>query len=827
MLPLGQRYAFAVFAFITLVAGARGFYGVYRRIRRGRAEVEPHGDDLPRRVIYALMTTLTQSRTFRRRPWVSFFHAFIFYGFVFYILVNFVDAIEGFVPLRISSASAWGAAYQLFADVLSALVLVGVVALVARRFLLPARRDFLFNDQTLLQNDVRKGKIARDSLIVSAFILFHVGSRAMGAGARLAVDGPDPWEPFASMIAGLIPAQSAEAWREFGYWGALGSVLVFLAYFPYSKHLHLFLAPVNSLLKREAGSGVLPPVEVNLEAEEGFQIGAERLEELGWPRLLDAYACIQCNRCQQACPATATGKSLSPSAIEINKRMELNRLAGTGFDKGEASPRTLLEFALTPEAAWACTTCGACVAVCPVEDSPMLDIVEVRRQQVMMAGEFPAQLQTAFRGMERTQNPWGINHEQRMQWAEGLRVPTVEENPEAEVLYWVGCAASYDPQAQRTARALVKLMGEAGVSFAVLGKRECCTGDSARRAGNEVLYRSLAEKNVATLNNFRSKTIVASCPHCLNAIGHEYRQLGGEYQTVHHSELLASLVAQGRLKPQATGVDIAYHDPCYLGRHNGVYEAPREVLHQIGKVAEMPRARENSFCCGAGGAQFWKEEEPGTERIATNRMREAKETLAGSPGGVLAVGCPFCKSMLSSAPGGAETVVVKDIAELLLEAVEKGSGMIAAVPAAVEDAAVVPAPAVVAVVEEAAAVPASFVAIEEPKPVEMAAPRKKWSPAGKPSPPVDEARTAASAGTTAAPTVAEPEVPVAPRKKWNPATAREVEKPAVESSVDASKGAVTESSTGTAQETSSATEALSPAAAPRKKWQSKSGKSLN
>ncbi|MFT4112432.1 heterodisulfide reductase-related iron-sulfur binding cluster [Silvibacterium sp.] len=759
---------------------------MYRRIRRGRADAEPHWNDLPRRIVYALTTTLMQARTFRRRRWVGVFHAFIFYGFVFYILVNLVDAVDGFVPLLVSSENAWGAAYNLFADVLSALVLLGVVALVARRFLLPARRDFVFNDQTLLQNDVRHGKIARDSLTVSTFILFHVGSRAVGAGARLA-QAPSPhrydsWQPFASSIARMIPVQHAQAWREFGYWGALGSVLIFLSYFPYSKHMHLLLAPVNSLVKREAGSGVLPLVEVDLEAEDVAPVGAERLEDLAWPRLLDAYACIQCNRCQQVCPATATGKALSPSAIEINKRMELNRLAGTGFDHGEASPRPLLEFALTPEAAWACTTCGACVEVCPVEDAPMLDVVEVRRQQVMMAGVFPQQWQSAFRGMERTQNPWGINHEQRMQWAEGLRVPTVEENPDAEVLYWVGCAASYDPQAQRTARALVKLLTHAGVSFSVLGKRECCTGDSARRAGNEVLYRALAEKNVATLNSVRSKTIVASCPHCLNAIGHEYRQLGGAYTVVHHSELLASLLEQGKLTPQAASATIAYHDPCYLGRHNGVYDAPRAVLQQIGKVSEMPRARENSFCCGAGGAQFWKEEEPGTERIAANRMREAKETLAGAANGVLAVGCPFCKSMLASAPGATDSIVVKDVAELLLEAVENGQGAEAMAEVVAEEQPV--AAPVQQTIQHAVTEP---VAAEEERPVEQeapATPRRKWKPASQ----VKEPQSTPEASTSEA--LSEPGAEVAPLEQ-------------------------------------SAEKAEDSSAAPRRKWLPKSGKSLN
>ncbi len=676
MLPPLQQILFLLFAIVTGALGARGFYRLYRRIKAGRRDTEERFDHLPRRIWYALVTSLTQSRTFRKRPTVSFFHSFIFYGFAFYLLVNLVDAVEGFVPLSFASLGLAGNLYVLAADVLSALVLVGVIALVIRRFLMPSRYDFTFNERTLLHPEVKQRYITRDSVIVSAFILFHVGSRAIGAGAKIALDGPDRFAPFATLLSNLFNPQNALDWRIFGYWGALGSVLLFLAYFPYSKHLHIFMAPAKYLVAREAPSGVLPPLDLDMEGD-APRLGAEKLEDLAWPRLLDAYACIQCNRCQDACPATVTGKSLSPSALEINKRMELNVLTRTqpSFEAGAPSPNPLLSFALSPEAAWACTTCGACIEVCPVQDDPMLDIIDIRRQQVMLAGEFPAQLQSAFRGMERAQNPWGINHDKRMDWAEGLNVKTTDENPEPDVLFWVGCAASYDPQSQKTARAFVQLLDHAGVDFAVLGKRECCTGDSARRAGNEYLYRQLAEKNVATLNEIRPKLIVATCPHCMNTVGKEYAQLGGDYKVMHHTQYLEMLVRDGRIAADSSSSKVAYHDPCYLGRHNGVYDAPRNVLNILSNsVVELPRNKENSFCCGAGGAQFWKEEEPGEERISDNRFREAQATLAGGEDKVLAVGCPFCKSMLQSTPAqGENPIAVKDVAELLLEGVQRRS----------------------------------------------------------------------------------------------------------------------------------------------------------
>jgi Fe-S oxidoreductase len=834
MLPFLQKIAFLLFAAMTLALGLQGFRRLYLRISRGSRDPEPRLNNLPRRIVYALTTTLTQQRTFRKRPTIALFHSFIFYGFVFYGLVNLVDAAEGYLPFSITSTNPVGATYNLLADALSFLVLLGVIALVIRRFALPSRRDFRFNPRTLLHPDVLRRKIPTDSLIVSAFILFHVGSRAIGAGAKLVIEGPDALQPFASAISHLIAPTHAETLRIFGYWGALGSVLAFLAYFPYTKHIHIFMAPAKYLVAREPSSGVLPLVALNLDTENDTEndtaveppiLGASKLEDLTWPRLLDSHACIQCNRCQDVCPATATGKSLSPSALEINKRMELNDLAArqspfsfalAPFETGSPSPHPLLKFALSPEAAWACTTCGACMEVCPTQDEQMLDIIDIRRNQVMMEGEFPSQLQSAFRGMERAQNPWGINHEQRLAWADGLQVKTTDENPTPDVLYWVGCAASYDPQAQKTARAFVELLNHAEVNFAVLGKKECCTGDSARRAGNEYLYRQLADRNVSTLNTVQPKLIVASCPHCMNSIGHEYKQIGGDYKVMHHTEYLESLVANKKLTATPSEATITYHDPCYLGRHNGVYEPPRNLLHILGNnTPELPRNRENAFCCGAGGAQFWKEEEPGDERISDNRFREVQQTLTDASGEkVLAVGCPFCKSMLGSTPlkAASEDIAIKDVAELLLEGVRRNKGLTSApveAPAPTAPAAPAPsAPSPVAAVAPIATVEAELTPTQPntadptpqperkkwqpkttsteppiqsqsqpiaavPPPTTAAPERKKWQPKAPPSRPAQEPASPSSEITTAPSTV--PAAPTPERKKWQPKAAAPAE----------------------------------------------------
>jgi Fe-S oxidoreductase len=849
MLPLPQKIAFLLLALITFALGFEGFYRLYLRVRRGIADPEPRFNKLSRRFVYALITTLLQSRTFKKRTAVSIFHSFIFYGFVFYGLVNLVDAAEGYFPFSIFSANPIGATYNLLADILSFLVLLGVIALVIRRFALPSRRDFRFNARTPLHKDVQHSKITRDSLIVSAFILFHVGSRAIGAGARIAIEGPDPFQPFATTLSHLFTPANAEAFRIFGYWGALGSVLLFLAYFPYTKHVHIFMAPAKYFVERESGSGVLPPVALDLEPESETKvgtktIGASKLEDLAWPRLLDAYACIQCNRCQDVCPATATGKSLSPAALEINKRMELNYLtaqrspfafAAAPFEKGTPSPNPLLKFALTPEAAWACTTCGACIEVCPTQNEQMLDIIDIRRNQVMIEGEFPSQLQSAFRGMERAQNPWGINHEQRLAWADGLNVKTTDENPTPDVLYWVGCAASYDPVAQKTARAFVELLNHAEVNFAVLGKKECCTGDSARRAGNEYLYRQLADKNVSTLNTVQPKLIVASCPHCLNSLGHEYKQIGGDYKVLHHTEYLETLVANKKLKPAPNEATITYHDPCYLGRHNGVYDAPRNLLHVLGNTTELPRNRENSFCCGAGGAQFWKEEEPGDERISDKRFREVEQTLASATGEkVLAVGCPFCKSMLGSTPSS-EDIAIKDVAELLLEGVRKAKGL--TIPtidtkAFHEIRPTTQNPVILSEAPERAAGESSWVQSKDPEsaiPVPVAQnlsvtttnspspvpERKKWQPKST-TPVIEKTPTQSSAQEIKQPEAPKPAEtqplpPATPeRKKWQPKTTATTQPTQPEPAAVAEQAPSPEP-----------TSPLEPQAPARKKWQPK------
>ncbi|TAK08105.1 (Fe-S)-binding protein [bacterium] len=665
MLTLIEKISFLLLAAFSLSYAGIGFYRVYKAIVRGRPD--SRFDHLLQRFSRALWIVFSQQSVFKKRPVISVLHALVFYGFVYYFLVNVVDVLEGFFSFH-ARAGFWNP-FNLLADLLTAGVLVGIIGLVIRRLIVrPA--DFIFAPNVPVQEQVRAG-IFRDSAIVAGFIIFHVGSRLLFKATQLAQEGSDPFHPVSSVFAGMFSGMSpgvVEGLNHFFWWGALGSILVFIPYFPRSKHIHIFMAPVNLALRKEK-AGVLEPMD--FEKEESF--GAAKLEDFAWPRLLDAYSCIMCNRCQEACPAYATGKALSPAAIVINERYELNRIL-PGFSAGESSPRPLLEFALNEEAAWACTTCNACVEVCPVGNEPMLHILDVRRERVLMQAEFPGGLKKAFTSMEGAGNPFGLSPDDRLTWAEKLpfAVPTTEQNPNPEVLYWVGCAVSYDPRAQKIAHSLAEILTAAGVNWVVLGRQEKCTGDAARRAGNEYLFSQLATENVESLNALNPKLIVTACPHCFHTLKNEYPRFGGHYQVKHHSEFINELLQSGKLRaPERSDGAVTYHDPCYLGRHNGVYDPPREVVKAMASnLRETRNNRSNSFCCGAGGAQFWKEEERGTERVSTRRYRELKETGAK----ILATACPFCMRMLSdeAAKEEPETALeVLDIAEITAQGLRK------------------------------------------------------------------------------------------------------------------------------------------------------------
>ena len=493
------------------------------------------------------------------------------------------------------------------------------------------------------------------------------------------------WAPFtvlmASAINGLGEGTNA-FFYYFSYWGHIASMLIFMNLLIHTKQFHEMTALPNVFFGSLDYPHAIAPL-VDLEDESAWEegrIGISKLEHLTWKQGLDLFSCTECGRCHDVCPTFVTNKPLTLKRFNQSLLHHLRNEETTLFRTGStAEDKTLVGEIIRPETLWACTTCRACEEVCPVSIEHVPRILGMRQNQTIMEEAYPPEMANTFKGLERNFNPWGIGFDQRADWAEGLDIPlmadmkseTEGQQPEIDMLMWVGCAGSFDSRNQKIARATATLYQKAGVKFAMLGSEEKCTGDLARRSGNEMLFQMLAGENVETLNNYKIKKIVTACPHCLNSIKNEYPQLGGEYEVFHHSQFISKLVDEGRLPVGSNLKDtITYHDPCYLGRYNNEFEAPRNLLKKAASepMREMKRHGRESFCCGAGGARMWMEETIGS-RINENRTEEAIQTGAST----VATGCPFCMTMISdgiAAKGKTESMQAKDISELVLEAVE-------------------------------------------------------------------------------------------------------------------------------------------------------------
>jgi Fe-S oxidoreductase len=506
----------------------------------------------------------------------------------------------------------------------------------------------------------------------------------------------------------------------------LGVIMAFGVFVVYSKHLHIALAPLNVLFSRRPdGLGALQPMRSGgkvLDFEEADPdadvFGLGKIEDFTWKGMLDMATCTECGRCQSQCPAWATGKPLSPKMLILDLRDHAFAKAPyllAGSDEAreklpdpvqaEAQRPLVGDSAangvIDPDVLWSCTNCGACVEECPVDIEHIDHIAGLRRHQVLIESAFPTEASSMLKNLENKGDPWGMGAARRLDWAEGLdfEVPVVDGpiGEDVEYLFWVGCAGALEDRARKTTRAIAELLHTAGVAFAVLGPAETCTGDPARRIGNEFVFSMLAQQNIETLNEAGARKIVASCPHCFNALANEYPQLGGDYEVIHHTQLLARLVTEGRLRPVTTVSEkITYHDPCFLGRHNRVFTAPREIMEQVPGVRaqEMHRCKERGFCCGAGGARMWMEERIG-KRINTERIDEA----LGTNPDTISTGCPYCLVMLGDAVSAKkssgearESLEVVDVAQLLVRSVRPAEGGSAgAAPAAPPESAAPPA----------------------------------------------------------------------------------------------------------------------------------------
>jgi Fe-S oxidoreductase len=593
-------------------------------------------------------------------------HAFIFWGFLVLlptIVEAMLAAIDPHWTLPYLGHVAWFAFLQ---DLFAILVVLGVaIAFTIRKVQRPDR----FRGSHMEEAD----RILIAILgIVTTLLLWNASRIALGFADHPAA------APVADALSGLFGGgRGTEVAERVLVWSHLLIVLGFLTYLPRSKHLHIITAAPNVYLAKNQPRGYLEPLRIDLEgADTDVRLGASVATDLSRKQVLDLFSCTECGRCQEVCPAWNTGKALSPKLLIMDLRDQVANEAPliTAGGAGIVELQPLVPNAVADQVVWDCVTCGACVRECPVDIEHVDTIVDLRRNLVMAESRFPREAEAMLRGVETAENPWGQSANARTDWmasVEDIRV-LQPGDPAPEVLFWVGCAGAFDERAQRTTQSIARLLTAAGVDFAILGSRERCTGDPARRMGHEYLFQMLAEANVETLNGAGVTKIVASCAHCFNTLANEYPDYGGTYEVVHHTELLSALVAEGRLapKPAGDGGSVTYHDACYLGRHNGRFDAPRDVVRAPRAAAiEMPRNRERAFCCGAGGARMWMEETEGT-RINDTRFAEATATGADT----VATACPYCFVMLDDAAKAAGSEVrVADVATLLAEATLSGA----------------------------------------------------------------------------------------------------------------------------------------------------------
>jgi Fe-S oxidoreductase/nitrate reductase gamma subunit len=664
-----------MYAMLVVCLGVFG-YGCYRHyqiLRLGKPEQRL--DNARERLKGLAVHALGQGRTLRKRL-VGGSHWLFSWGFVVLFIGTTVVFIHEDLHIPIMQGQFYLWFQSLTLDLFGLGAIVGVAMALLRRY--GGRRDRLYRPpdrRTILDDAMILGVML--VILVTGFII---------EGARIIVTS-DPWAAWSPV--GLVTGQllvglghddaGLRSLHVGGWWFHLVLALAWIAYLPYSKLRHIAFSPANIYTRSLEPKGALSFVDVEKAFEQDPPaVGVGRLADLSWKDLMDGEACTECARCEEACPASRTGKSLSPMLLILNMRnhalQQSGPFMGRQLRNGQAGATAFVGEVITDEVLWDCTTCRACMEACPVFIEHVPKIVDMRRYLVMAENRFEPGLQRLFDNLEAAGNPWRLPRTDRAKWADGLEVPILGQDvsiQDVDVLYWVGCAGSYDERNQRVARSLASVLRQAGVRFATLGTQETCTGDPARRAGHEYLYQILGGENVATLNALGVKTILASCPHCFNTLKNEYPQLGGHYEVRHHAEYLAELVRDGRVKPTAdVAGSVAYHDPCYLGRYNDVYDQPRQVLAAIPGVSVREIGaghRNHAMCCGAGGAKIWFEE-PSGKRVNHLRMDHIQ---AECPDRV-AVSCPFCMIMLEDgarAKGVYEELPVLDIAELLAQGI--------------------------------------------------------------------------------------------------------------------------------------------------------------
>lgn len=697
--PIGPFFIYALLAIVPVIAT----WGILRDIARWRkGKPENRIRQLPARISEFMVQVFGQKKVLRDRSPGSM-HALIFFGFLTLFIGTDIIAVEEDFTIPMMGEEAglilvgnFYRSYEFILDTLGLIFVIGLIWAAVRRY--NTKPERLDSRRT-------------DAWVLAVLLFLGIGGFLI-EGLRIANQEIGGVPVFTQSWAQLsyIGYTLAVIFRGIGLGDGSGAGLVlhqllwfthaiatfaFIATLPFSKFKHILYTPLNTLFSDTTPKGaldVIPALDAEIEKDEP-RLGVATMLDLSWKRRMDFDACMRCGRCQSVCPAHASGSDLSPKflitkmhdlmrehpvvfrdgTVKLATEMEAGEHEGNGNGKVDVDQLPLYNNLFTENELWSCTTCYACVNECPAMIEHVDDIVDMRRHLTMIESEVPGGVKMVLEGIERAGNPWRLPTRDRTAWAEGLDVPTMAEKESADVLYWVGCAPSYDDRSKRVARALVQLLQTAGVDFAILGDEETCNGDPARRMGEELLYQTQAQTNIETMQQYKFKKVITTCPHCFNTIKNEYPQFGGgagvEYEVIHHTDFLAQLIAEGKLKlTQPVNERVVYHDPCYIGRYNDIYDAPRQVLKSIPGVelVEAPdKNRERAMCCGGGGGNVWME---GWGKKGVNVIR--LEQLTEEKPQTLAMGCPFCMVMFEDAAkntGRDETLARKDIAELVLE----------------------------------------------------------------------------------------------------------------------------------------------------------------
>ena len=662
-----------VYLFAAAAIGVMS-YGIYQRVRLWRLGGGELRTDNPVKRLWGVVDELVVHRRMLRDPYPGLMHLFIFYGFFAELIATSMIAVQEWTGIHYLKGNLY-LGYSLLSDGFGILGIVGITMALWRRLVMkPERMNSVLDDYLALW------------LLLLVFVQGFVVEGLRIAATELR-DNPAlaPWSPGGYAVALTLQGLSLETLRflhRINWWFHAITAFVLLGYMGFGKFNHIWYGLLNMFCRNLEPSGKLNfiDIEATMEADpEAIEtLGVEKIEGYTWKNLLDLDACTNCGRCQDVCPAYMSGVPLSPKKLIQDMKAHLSEAGPAALaENGEAGERAPLfgepgdEPAVLEEELWGCRTCGACQQECPVFIEHIPKMVDMRRYLVMMESKTSEDARQFLKSMDERLHPWVGAQHNREEWYEGLDVKVLSSGGKAEYLYWVGCTGSMIDRNIEVSRAMVKILSAAGVDFAILGAEEVCTGDPARRVGGEFTFQMCAKQNIETLNGYEVKKIITTCPHCFNTYKNEYPDFGGNYEVVHHTQLIAELIKSGKLKLRKSLGSLTYHDPCYLGRHNGVYDAPREVLHQIsdGGFTELARNRSRSLCCGAGGGYAWMDDEP-QKRINHERLQDVKACGAETA----AVSCPFCMQMFDDALKALDpdkNIRAADIAELVAEAIEE------------------------------------------------------------------------------------------------------------------------------------------------------------